>query len=61
MCACEHLFVTHAFDASVLAISRCIGRVNQNHTYIYIVLLAGILPYIRSYRVYKYGSGQPCA
>jgi len=40
-------------------------RVGQNHTYIriysvYVVMLAGKLPYIRSYTVYIYGSGQPC-
>ena len=39
-------------------------RVGQNHTFIgiygvYIVFLAGISPYIRSYTVQMYGSGQP--
>jgi hypothetical protein len=46
------------------AIQRCIHRVGQNHTFIgmygvYTVFLAGNSPYIRSYPVQIYGSGQP--
>jgi len=41
-----------------------INRVGQNHTFIgiygvYTVFLAGKSPYIRSYTVQIYGSGQP--
>jgi len=41
-----------------------IGKVGQNHTFIgiygvYMVFLAGKSPYIRSYTVCIYGSGQP--
>jgi hypothetical protein len=45
-------------------IKTSIFRVGQNHTFIgiygaYTVFLAGNLPYIRSYTVHIYGSGQP--
>ena len=41
-----------------------VSMVGQNHTYIriygvYTVFLAGRLPYIQSYTVHIYGSGQP--
>jgi hypothetical protein len=44
----------------------CTSRVGQNHTFIgkhsvHTVLFAGNLPYIRSYTVQMYCSGQPYA
>jgi len=43
----------------------CVCRVGQNHTFIgvygvHTVFSAGKSPYIRSYTVHTYGSGQPC-
>ena len=44
----------------------CVSRVGQNHIFICIygvhtVFMAGTSPYIQSYTVCIYGSGQPCA
>jgi len=52
------------FCGVLLLFVKLIGRVGQNHTFIGIysvhtVFLAGKSPYIRSYTVHIYGSGQP--
>ena len=38
----------------------CLGLAFIRIYGVYVVMLAGKLPYIRSYTVYIYGSGQPC-
>jgi len=66
-CACTHAAQSVAFvrhDGITQYVEFCVmHRVGQNHTFICIygvhtVLLAGKSPYIRSYTVQIYGSGQ---